>query len=183
MGTPSLTGKLDSGALFSGGAVLQYTNQPNDAVVLQAVHLGTQQLTITSSDDHIKPVKITLSVEDPQSLGASYPDFDPGLYPLADDTGLPPQMIKGQIETEGRFNPMAWRYEPFNDEVGDFAVSNGPDLRAQTPYSALRLPTIGDRVNPGNCGANYDYASHIDSRIPDRTACPGLAQGGIFRCR
>lgn len=75
---------------------------------------------------------------------------------------------------------MTWRYEPFNADTGDFGFSNKPkDLRTQALYRSLRLPTIGDGVNPGNCGTNYDYATHVDSRIPDST-CVGLAQGATF---
>lgn len=180
LGAPSLSGNLDSSALFPGNAVLQYTNQVNNAAVFQAVHQGTQQLTITPSDTTIPPAIITLSVELPASLGSTHPEFDAALYSLADDTGLPPQMIKGQIATEANFDPMTWRYEPFNATSGDFAVSTDPkDLRTQTPYSSLRLPAIGDSSDPGSCGNKYDYATHVDSRIPDPN-CPGLTQGSTF---
>jgi hypothetical protein len=180
LGSPSLSGNLDSNALFAGNAVFQFTDQVDNKVVLQGVHLGTQQITITPNDTTIPPVSITLSVEDPQSLGGSHGDLDSMLYPLADDTGVPPQMIKGQVATEGGFDPMAWRYEPLNGGVGDFAVSNDPkDLRIQNPYNSLNLPTIGDGVNPSDCGKRYDYAAHVDSRIPDPN-CVGLAQGATF---
>jgi len=254
LGTPSLKDNLDDNALFPGSAVFQYTDQVNNAVVLQATHLGTQQLTITPNDTSIQPVNITLSVEEPKALGSSHADLDSMLYPLADDTGVPPQMIKGQVKTEGGFNPLAWRYEPLNSSVGDFAYSRSPkDLRADAHYgSSLRLPAIGDSVDPGNCGTyatlgnlrvivngrpsnrvsslsppsgapgtpvtitgadfgdskaavsgavtvsgvnaaitswsstsitavapNYDYATHVDSRVPD-PRCVGLAQGATF---
>jgi hypothetical protein len=155
LGTPTLSGNLDDNALFPDNAVFQYTNKVNDAVVLQATHLGTQPLTITPNDTSIQPVNITLSVEEPESLGSSHGDLDTMLYPLADDTGVPPEMIKGQVATEGGFNRMAWRYEPLNAIVGDFAYSTTKDLRTNAHYgSSLRLPTIGDSVNPGNCGTN-----------------------------
>lgn len=176
----SLSGTLDSKVLFPNAAAIQYMNQVNNAAVFQAVHLGNQQLTITPDDSPQQPVTITLSVEEPESLGSSHSEFDSALYSLADSTGVPPQMIKGQIATEANFNPMTWRYEPFNANSGDFAISNNPDnLRTQIPYSDLRLPTIGDSINPGNCGADYDYAKHVNSRIVD-TKCPGLAQGAHF---
>ncbi len=180
LGSAQLTGNLDANALFPGEAVFQYTDQVNNAGVFQAVHLGTQELTITPNDTRKPPVKLTISVEMPASLGSTQSQVDALLYPLADATGVPPQMIKGQIAQEANFNPMAWRYEPLNGEVGDFAVSFRPkDLRTQVPYSSLRLPTIGDSLDPGNCGNKYDYTTHVDSRIPD-PKCPGLAQGATF---
>jgi len=156
LGASSLSGDLDDSALFPDKAVFQYTDQAKDAVVLQATHLGTQPLTITPNDTSLEPLNITLSVEEPESLGNSHADLDSTLYPLADETGVPPQMIKGQVKTEGGFNPMAWRYEPLNATVGDFAYSRSPkDLRTNAHYgSSLRLPTIGDSVDPGNCGTD-----------------------------
>lgn len=180
LGAASLSGDLDQNALFPGNTVLLYANRVDNAVVLQAVHLGTQQLRIIPTNTSIKPVNITLSVEQPGSLGSSHSDLDSLLFPLADQTGVPAQMIKGQVKTEGGFNPMAWRYEPVNASVGDFAISGGSgDLRAQTPYKALNLPTIGDENDPGDCGTKYDYAAHVDSRLPD-PRCEGLAEGGTF---
>ena len=180
LGSASLTGMPDSNALFASNTVTQYTTQVNNAAVFQATHLGTQPLTITPSNNAAPPLTVTLSVEAPNALGSSHPEFDPALYTLGDDTGIPPQMIKGQIVTEANFNPMTWRYEPFNAEVGDFFISTGPsDARAATsPYSTLRLATLGDSTDPG-CGNKYDYPTHVDSRIPDPN-CVGLALGATF---
>jgi hypothetical protein len=163
-----------------------------NALVLQATHLGTQQFAITPNDKSIPPVNMTLSIEEPKSLGASinsarlhreFPDgLDSTLYALADDTGIPPQMIKGQVKTEGRgFDPLNWRYEPVNASIGDFGYSTkAKDLRMDSRHgSSLRLPAIGDSADPGNCGTNYDYKSHIDGRIPD-TSCRGLPIGSTF---
>ena len=152
--SPTGNDNIDDNALFKGNAVLQYTKPVNNEVVLQATHLGTQQLTIKPNDTNIKPVNITLSVEEPDSLGSSHPEFDDRIYSLADATGVPPQMIKGQIGNESGFNIYAWRYEPFNGTVGDFGYSTNPnDYRTSSKYGGLsfRLPTIGDSVNPGNC--------------------------------
>jgi len=180
LGTSALNGDLDPNALFSANTVFQYTDELNNAAVFQSVHLGTQQLTITPNDPAIPPVSVTLSVENPASLGSSHTALDRSLYPLAHETGLPPQMIKGQVKTEGGFNPKAWRYEPLNAFAGEFAISQKPkDYRTQAPYSSLRLPTIGDSADPGNCGANYNFTTHVDSRIPDPN-CRGFTQGGTF---
>jgi hypothetical protein len=164
LGAASLKGKLDDNALFPGNTVFQYTNPVNNAVVLQAAHLGTQQITITAKDTQIPPVNITLSVEEPQSLGASHTDLDASLYPLSDETGVPAQMIKGQIGNESGFNRYAWRYEPLNGTVGDFAYSTkAKNLRTVPRYgSSLILPTIGDSVYPGNCGT---YATPSDVSV------------------
>jgi hypothetical protein len=109
-------------------------------------------------------VNITLSVEEPQSLGSSSDDLASVLYQLADETGLPPQMIMGQVIGESNGNPMAWRYEPLNAPNGDIGysthfqyvgrkgVNQGEDYRTNAQYgAAYRLPTIGDSVDPGNC--------------------------------
>jgi hypothetical protein len=95
-------------------------------------------------------------------------------------TGIPPQMIKGQIdqETIGRFDPKTWRYEPLTIDLA-LLSTRSRDLRKQAPYKSFLLPTIGDSVDPGNCGAGYDYATHVDSRILD-TSCRGLPQGTAF---
>lgn len=154
-------GDFDPSALFPGGAVIRYVDEYKGAdgksageVVLQAVHLGTQTLTITpkSKDSTVKRVKVTVSVLAPATLGTTHLKLDRRLIKLASDTGVPPQMIKGQIAQEGEFNPMAWRYEPFNLTTGDFAFSRKPhDLRTVPPRSLFRLPTIGDITDPGNC--------------------------------
>jgi hypothetical protein len=253
---PSFDETLDPKPLFPGTTVLQYTSQVDNAAVLQAVHLGTQQLSIKPRDTRISPVNITLLIENPSKLGPLHPEFDPLLYRLADVTGVPPQMIKGQIGNESGFNKYAWRYEPFNTTVGDFGYSTKPhNYRTDSHYGgpSFRLPTIGDSANRGNCvisaamgnvkvmangvlsnsvlylnpssaisgspvrivgtnfgssqsavsGAvtvngvdaaitdwsdqsitvvvpNYDYATHVDSRIPDTQNCGGLPQGATF---
>lgn len=207
--------------LFNKGVVFLY--QPQQAktpgakpglyhkeVVLQAVHLGKQTLTITpkppkGQPNPLKPIKITLSVEKPARLGpkdfTSYRNgqkittpnptqYDAGIYKIAGPAGIPPQMMKGQIDQESRFDPYAWRYEPVNEGVGDPVPSLKPrDFRDTTsPYTGYRLPTIGDSTNPGDCPEMpgkkppkgkkppYNYALHVDSRIPDGL-CPGLSQG------
>lgn len=179
LGSASLSGDPDANVLFAGNAVMQYTNQVNNSAVFQATHVGTQPLTITPNNNAAPPLTVTLSVEAPTALGTSHPEFDDALYTLGDSSGIPPQMIKGQIAQEANFNPMTWRYEPFNGKVGDFAMSTKPkDLRTSAPYNGLSLPTIGDSSDPG-CGNKYDYSTHVDSRIPDPN-CVGLPQGGNF---
>ena len=177
LGGYQFSGTLDQRALFSSGVVMRYTRNNGEAAVFQAVHLGSQQLTITPQDTTRQPVSTTLSVQPPGSLGSSHPEVDQIIQPVADGTGVPPQMIKGQIAQEGGFDPLAWRYEPVNADYGDLGVSRPKsNYRTTTdPFTMLRLPTIGDQVDPGNC-KTYP---NVDLRIPDAT-CPGLAQGGMF---
>lgn len=182
LGSAQLSGSVDSSALFSGEAAFKYTNQVNNAAVFQAVHLGKQELTITPNDTSLSPVKLTISVENPQTLGSSHTSDDPYIFAVSNATGVPPQMVKGQIrkETLPAFNRYTWRYEPLSRSVGDREVSRRANLRyTATPYTLLRLPTIGDSVNPGNCGKKYGYLMHVDSRIPDKK-CIGLSQGADF---
>ena len=162
LGEATLNGAdLDVNPIFKGNAVLKYFDWVDNAVVLQGTHLGTQQLTITPNDTSaIPPVTITLSVEKPNSLGSLplHHELDSALYELADDTGIPPQMIKGQIGHESGFNPYAWRYEPFQTLVGDFGYStkdhdfrNASQNGSQYGGLSFRLPTIGDSTDAGNC--------------------------------
>ena len=193
----SSDGKIDPRDLFPGHVIYMYawarSGKYHQSLILQATHLGTEQLTITPKQPKgqstpLKPIKIKLSVARPASLGTKFNKLDKGLETLASDTGVPPQMIKGQVRQESDFKAMAWRYEPVNITNGDLNFStlrktklySTKDLRTNPKYSNYRLPTIGDRANPGGCpettGKKYvwHYTRQIDSRIPS-SACPGLS--------
>lgn len=172
----TFTNALSPSPLFPSNAVFSFLPQSSSSGQLfQATHLGSQTLTIQPTDTTLSTVMVRLIVDPPQSLGSTHNNFDVGIIALADSTGMPPQMIKGQIATEGLFDPFTFRYEPLNDQVGDLAISRGDDLRTEDPYSRFRLPTIGDSFDPGNCIPFPD----VNLGIPD-AKCPGLTLGGSF---
>lgn len=174
--TPTFIHILGANPMFPKNVVFPYLPQLlSSGLVFQTVHQGSQKLTITPNDSNIPPLTVTLVVDPPQSLGSTHNDLDAGIITVADSTGVPPQMIKGQVEAEGQFNPFTFRYEPLNNQVGDLAISRGNDLRIQNPYAHLRLPTIGDSLDPGNCNPFPD----VDLGIPD-PHCPGLDIGNSF---
>ena len=161
LGNANLAFPLDPGALFPNNVVFNYapdSTQPG-TLSFQAVHNGTQSLSINPQDGS-PGTQITISVEDPAppdssnlaELGSTHPEVDSLIIPIADGKGIPPQYIKGQMEREsgGQFNPLAYRYEPLNSDVGDYGkISRHQDWRSSTdPYFHYRLATQADCVDP-----------------------------------
>ncbi|SRR6266481_240738 len=148
LGAASFVNTLDSGSVFPNNVTLAYTQPANDTGQFQAVHLGSQPLTITPNDTSISPVQINIVIETPTALGSRHPEVDALVFPIADRKGILPQYVKGQMHQEsgGIFNPRAFRYEPLNGSVGDFGViSRHKDLRATgNPYTHYRFATQTD---------------------------------------
>jgi hypothetical protein len=174
--TATFSNTLGPDPMFPNNVAFAFLPQTSTSgMMFQATHEGNQNLTIHPADASLDVVTLKLVVDPPQSLGSTHNNFDAGIISVADSTGVPPQMIKGQVAAEGRFNPFTFRYEPLNLTVGDLGVSRGGNLRAQNPFANFRLPTIGDFLNPGGCNPFPD----VNLGIPD-SGCPGLAIGGSF---
>lgn len=148
LGSPTFQGTLSPNSVFPNNVILSYTQPANDTGQFQAVHLGSQMMTITPNDTSQQPVTLTVVVDQPAALGSRHPEVDALVIPIADRKGILPQYVKGQMHQEsgGNFNPNAYRYEPLAPYVGDFGViSRNQDLRTQTdPYSHYRLATQTD---------------------------------------
>jgi hypothetical protein len=151
LGAPSFQGTLSSNSVFPNNVIFSYAQPGKDTGSFQAVHLGSQAVTITPADTSISPVTLTVVVEQPASLGIRHPEVDSLVYPIADRKGILPEYVKGQMDQESgsRFNPTAYRYEPLSPWVGDFGViSRNQNLRTQADsYSHYRLATQADCLN------------------------------------
>ncbi|MFQ5777637.1 MAG: hypothetical protein ACE5IP_06480 [Terriglobia bacterium] len=158
---------LEALALFRDSTVLEFSPSPaSTSKSFQAVHRGEVVLSITPTDPQIPGVQLNLLVYQPQQLAGTPHDLDASFYLLAHRHGVLPQFIKAQVARESGFDPLAWRYEPLNDEVGDLIVSRGQNLRRfetpDKPFGFYRFLTIADLPN------------HIDTRVDNKDDCQPL---------
>jgi hypothetical protein len=143
--TPAITGDT----LFPGKVALEFDRSTIGTIKsFQAVHLGTVTLTIKPTDPSISPSPITVNivVAAPTQLGTTQKKYDTVLIDYANRRGIPPQLLKGQVQQESKFNPQSYRYEPLSSDLK--AISGGKNLRIKSPYSLYRLAT-SDRLPQG----------------------------------
>jgi len=158
---PSLKPDIIGATLFPDNPVLEF-----DAATtakkkqFRAVHMGAETLTITPSDGSLSPVTVNVTINKPASLGTRYGKYDEGMVYWANQRGIPPQFLKGQIERESAFNPKSYRYEPLGADLAYISAgANTPSAwpystvnkRTKWPYSSYRLTTKdglsqGDRL-------------------------------------
>ena len=102
------------------------------------IHSGTANIKLTFTFNGKEqvlsfPVQVTSCVVngdcDPQMTGNS--SFDNLIMVFSDRNGIPPQLIKAQVERESSFDKDAWRYEPLSY---DWKVYH-PDGTLQAPAS------------------------------------------------
>jgi hypothetical protein len=86
-----------------------------------AIHSGTLNLKLTfvfggATNSLVFPLKVTSCVAngdcDPGMPGNSA--FDNLIMAFSDRNGIPPQLLKAQVEHESAFDQNAWRYEPLS---------------------------------------------------------------------
>jgi hypothetical protein len=115
----------DPTKLFPDNVLLHFTDQTPDEFF--AVHSGKAVLDIKPKDPSSGAPEVLLTVEVPTcllgescgvSLGTTHnqlsdgADIDSDIVRFADFRGIPPQILKGQIQRESNFDPIAYRYEP-----------------------------------------------------------------------
>lgn len=127
--TPATLTGLAAPTLYPTNAVLEYSRNVHEGQkTFRAVHIGTQTLTVTPDDTSIQPFTFTLGVFDPGTLGDANNEFDPAIVDWGNKRGIPPHILKGQIQQESGgsgalFDPKEYRYEPLNPSTGDKYVS------------------------------------------------------------
>jgi hypothetical protein len=151
LGTASVEPDVAPDALYKNATLIRFTTTDANAARYQSVHRGTVAVTITPKDSSVPGGTLTVRVEVPVALGTRGQGLDPDLDLIAHRYGAPPQFIKAHADKEstGRFNRLAYRYEPIGPYVGDLlAVSRGKDLRTVAPYKDYRFETIQDSLDP-----------------------------------
>lgn len=103
--------------------------------------------------DSTTPVTVSAPVDVSSSgfqLGTSNGRFDDLILGFADLRGIPPQILKAQIQRESGFNPNSYRYEPLSQDFAE--VSAGKNLRVDPRFAPWRLAAFEDFVNPDPAG-------------------------------
>ncbi|MGH7488364.1 MAG: hypothetical protein ACREMY_22620, partial [bacterium] len=114
-----------------------------------AVHLGTQTIQVLATAASVPPVTLTVEVVPPTKLGTTSNEQDYYLTMVAHNTGIVPQLVKGQVLQEGDdFKVDTFRYEPCGEDIQ--RVMGGPQ-KAFTDdyYKPFRLDdAIGFNIFP-----------------------------------
>lgn len=147
VGTPSFENSLDpDSTLFENNVAILFDKEAQDDFKrFQGVHLGTAILRITPEPDQSgkqdPPIHVAMAIKKPISLGSKHNSFDQAVIKFADMRGIPPQIIKGQIEQESGFRKF-YRYEPLSVDYLLFRSGNRyGDPRKRVPYKDYILPT------------------------------------------
>jgi hypothetical protein len=173
----------DPTSLFPDNVLLHFTDPTPDEFF--AVHSGTAVLDIEPNDPNSGAPKVFLTVNVPScllgqscgvSLGSTHnqlndgTDIDSDIVRFADFRGIPPQILKGDIQRETGFNPNAYRYEPLTVDFLQVSSRNGEpgvpgDLRQDPALIPWRVQTSADDVDsPGLAqGSNLN-----DPNSPER---------------
>jgi hypothetical protein len=199
LGTAAVEPDVAADALYKNATLLRFTTAAGNAAQYQSVHRGTVAITITPSDSSVPGGTLTVRVEAPAALGTKGQDLDPDLDLIAHRYGAPPQFIKAHADKEstGRFNRLAYRYEPIGPYVGDLlAVSRGKNLRTVAPYKDYRFETIQDSLDPALPFGSLVALEDLNARNGLMVGCNANGSGGhpltqldplptaweIFRC-
>lgn len=119
--------------------------------MVYGIHLGSA--TLLAKPQNERPIKIAIEVVKPTVLGAAPSQYDATIVELAHRGGIPPSLLKRQIQRETNFNPHSYRYEPLSPGA-DFALitavgnTDGKNLRLAHPFSRYRLATVADVKDP-----------------------------------
>ena len=141
LGSSTIYPTITEPTLFKNNVVIPFetNSSPSAFKLFQAIHFGNVVITITPTDKNIKKVQLNIKVNNPASLGATHKEIDNILVNLGHRRGIPPHMLKGQVERESSFTPTAYRYEPLSVDLA--YISTGQNLRTTNPYALYRLET------------------------------------------
>lgn len=135
-------------ALFQDRAVIAYS--PDDAATkmkFQAVHLGKAILSVRPTDPSVGGVIVTINVTNKARYGSVHNDWDQRFLTVAHQSGIPPQMVKGNVAQESNgitFDPKNYRYEPCGADLNYISSNRNPAMGGpmigRSPYSLYRAP-------------------------------------------
>jgi hypothetical protein len=168
--------------LFPENVLLHFTDPSPDEFF--AVHSGTAVLDIKPKDPSSGAPEVFLTVKVPScplgqscgvSLGASHNQFDDDIVRFADFRGIPPQILKGDIQRETGFNPNAYRYEPLTVDFLQVSSRNGEpgvpgDLRQDPALIPWRVQTSADDVDSAGLaqGSNLNDPNSPERALRER---------------
>ena len=154
--------------LFPNHVLIQFS-QPSVANTTEffPVHSGSATLSVSFQPNGASsPTTVNLAVQVDSSnfqLGSTHNDFDDLILQFADLRGIPPQILKAQIQQESGFDPKNYRYEPLTSDFKDistrFVNTNGNlDIDGQfTPYCLPICLPSPDTASPAD-GSGLDAA-------------------------
>lgn len=152
----------DSVALsLSGGA-----GQGTDSRFL-ATHLGKFAVQLLPlSESGVNPITVNVNVVRPTALGGQHNDWDDAIINAAHETGIPPQILKGQLRQEsGSFDRNTFRYEPCSS---DFAyMSRGAKKIADAPF---KLYAMDGALNDAGLTSTVDLRNKLFILAPGTPA-------------
>jgi hypothetical protein len=143
---------FDGNTVFPNDPILVYNGgaQQNDKL-FQGIHFGSATLTLTTNDPKYHQIPVSVTINTPRQLGkATYvnangqtvttnTDFDSYLIQLGHKGGIPPQLLKAQIEQEANFNRHAFRYELRTRDMNMVEVSTHQYWKGNDPYARYRM--------------------------------------------
>ncbi|MGH9890611.1 MAG: hypothetical protein ACREA0_01230, partial [bacterium] len=151
---------LDGQILAAAPVTSEFFSQPTrlfpQNVLILFAETGKEFLPVHSGDATLKvsipstgdSFSVAIHIEScpaedacPFRLGTAHNQFDPEIIRFADLRGIPPQILKAQIqaETDPDFEPQSYRYEPLTVDFGQ--VSTGRNLRTEPRLEPYRLET------------------------------------------
>jgi len=149
---------------FFYGADLDTVSESRSAL-LQTVHLGEQALAVKvqvneSGGSREVSRQFFLKVVEPSRLGRTNNTYDPHIVYTAHAYGIPPQVIKAQVEQESQFNERSYRYEARTQDYERFEIQKFFTGRNRA-YNALRpfAITPDPRCTSTDCGICKDVPS------------------------
>jgi hypothetical protein len=149
-------------------------------VSLQTVHQGEAVLRVVPSGsqyEHVPPLEVRLQVRQPARLGDANNGYDATIATVAHAYGIPPQVIKAQVEQESHFNERSYRYEARDWDanlLSDDEFANIPELAifAAVPHPRCKLAHCGSALTPQVLQPRTRYqrleynVKHPDAVIP-----------------
>jgi hypothetical protein len=152
LGTATLQNAQTDPALYPSAAILEFDAAKSATTkTFQAMHIGSQNVVITPDDPSLPHRTVIVQVVAPASLGKTHQtiafggaslNLDNQIVLWADRRGIPPQLVKGIMDRESdlKFDPLTWRYEPLTTDWDTFAPSPyGQNQRARSQYAPYRM--------------------------------------------
>lgn len=159
LASATISPPADPDSLFGDLAVIGYgganVTPTSNSVTFQTIHLGQVPLQIIPSDGS-PMVTVNITVIKPDALGETHNEVDDLLIYEANQYGIPPDYLKGQVQHEGTFNPTSYRYEPigrisdlrsFSSQKVNASGIKISDSRGLDPFEHFLFETI-DGVFP-----------------------------------